>query len=170
VEKDEAKAAELYAKAAEQGDATAQYWLGECYAKGRGVEKDGAKAVKWMQTAAEQGDPGIKANLAEYLMEGLGGEPDWVEALRLFESSLETQAPSKVTSAWMLWQGKIGVQQDRLRAKAMCEEVLTMEDLEDQLERWEAVGWTWPAALAWFRSEVWRVEGSSGEAVEFGGS
>ncbi|GAQ86530.1 hypothetical protein KFL_002950020 [Klebsormidium nitens] len=168
VEKDEARAAELYSKAAERGDAAAQCFLGMCYARSRGVDKDGAKAVKWMRTAAQQGDPGIKANLAEYLMEGLGGAPNWVEALQLFQSSLVSKAPSKVTSAWMLYGGQNGVQRDKLKARTMCEEVLTTEDLEDQLESWEAVGWTWPAALEWFRSEVWRTDEPSGEALERG--
>jgi TPR repeat protein len=53
VEKDVVKALELYAKASEQGVAGGQCYLGDCYAKGRGVEKDGALAVKWMQRAAE---------------------------------------------------------------------------------------------------------------------
>jgi Leucine-rich repeat (LRR) protein len=168
VEKDEACAAELYAKAAERGNAEAQSRLGDCYARGRGVEKDGAEAVTWMRRGAERGDLALEANLAELLMEGLGGPPDWVEALQLFESSLGSYAPSKITSAWMLWGGQHGVQQDRLKAKAMCEEVLTTEDLEDQVRDWEALRWTWPAALKWFRSEAWRTDELSGEAVERG--
>jgi hypothetical protein len=50
----------------------------------------------------------------------------------------------------------------------MCEEVLAAEDLEDQLKGWETVGWTWPAALEWFRSEAWSADEPSGEAVERG--
>jgi TPR repeat protein len=93
-----------------------------------------------MRRAAEQGDPSIQANLAELLMEGLGGAPSWDKALRLFESSVGTYAPSKITSAWMLWGGQNGVRRDKLKAKTMCEEVLTTEDLEEQLKGWKAVG------------------------------
>jgi TPR repeat protein/Leucine-rich repeat (LRR) protein len=168
VEKDEARAAELYAKAAEQGDVAGQSLLGSCYAFGRGVDKDWAIAMKWMRRAAEQGDPAIEANLAELLMEGLGGAPNWIEALRLFESSLGTYAPSKITSAWMLWGGQNGVRRDRLKAMTMCEEVLTTKDQEIQLGNWEALGWTWPAALEWFRRETWRADESSGKALERG--
>jgi hypothetical protein len=53
----------------------------------------------------------------------------------------------------MFWMGQHGVQQ----------EVCATEDLEDQLKHWEAVGWTWPAALEWFRSEAWRADEPSGE-------
>ena len=48
-----AKAAE-YLKAAEQGDAEAQFSLGWSYENGYGVEKSYTKAVKWYSKAAEQ--------------------------------------------------------------------------------------------------------------------
>jgi len=44
-----------YTKAAEQGEAIAQYNLGRCYTNGGGVEKDLQKAVYWYTKAAEQG-------------------------------------------------------------------------------------------------------------------
>ena len=50
------KALEWYTKAAEQGDATAQYNLGACYEYGEGVEQDMEKAVELYRKAAEQGD------------------------------------------------------------------------------------------------------------------
>jgi TPR repeat protein len=166
VEKDEkraavlyAKAAELYAKDVERGDAWWQYFLGECYARDRGGGRDEAIALYWMRKAAEQGDPTIKAKLAEYLMEGLGGTPDWVEAMRLFESSLGTKAPSLIMSAWMLWTGHYGVQQNRGKAIKMSVDVYRMEDSKDQRTRFEVVGRTWPAALKWFESGIGRWGG-----------
>ncbi len=42
-------------EAAEQGNADAQFLLGACYYKGKGVEQDHAKAVYWFEKAAEQG-------------------------------------------------------------------------------------------------------------------
>ena len=47
---------EQWRKAAERGDAEAQYWLGRCYYFGEGVAWDRAEAVKWFRKAAEQGD------------------------------------------------------------------------------------------------------------------
>ena len=47
--------AEQWRKAAEQGDAKAQYYLGHCYNMGEGVAQDKAEAVKWYRKAAEQG-------------------------------------------------------------------------------------------------------------------
>jgi hypothetical protein len=168
VERDEERAAELYAKAAEQGNVAAQSLLGSCYAFGRGVDKDGAMAMKWMRRAAEQGDPAIEAKLAELLYGGSWGRTELDRGVAIVQVVIRCLCTSKITSAWMLWGGQNGVRRDRLKAKTMCEEVLTTEDLEDQLGDWEAVGWTWPAALNWFQSEVRRADEPSGEAVERG--
>ncbi len=55
VGKNPEKAFELYAKAAEQGMADAQWKLALCYKTGAGVESDPVQAVRWMQKAAQQG-------------------------------------------------------------------------------------------------------------------
>ena len=47
VEEDPQMAVKWYTKAALQGHENAQYNLGVCYAKGRGVEQDDEKAVEW---------------------------------------------------------------------------------------------------------------------------
>jgi hypothetical protein len=44
-----------YRKAAERGDAEAQYRLGSCYQEGFGVQQDDAEAAKWHRKATEQG-------------------------------------------------------------------------------------------------------------------
>jgi len=42
-------------KAAEQGDAEAQFNVGKCYANGDGVDMDEAEGIRWFTKAAEQG-------------------------------------------------------------------------------------------------------------------
>lgn len=42
-------------KAAEEGDASAQYYLGVMYNKGKGVIQDDKEAAKWYRKAADQG-------------------------------------------------------------------------------------------------------------------
>jgi TPR repeat protein len=49
------KNAEHYRRAAEQGDATAQFNLGLCYDEGAGVGQDFGQALYWYTKAAEQG-------------------------------------------------------------------------------------------------------------------
>ncbi|MCX5617952.1 hypothetical protein NQF86_04625 [Bombella sp. TMW 2.2543] len=43
-------------KAAEQGDADAQYWVGKAYHKGRGVSSDREKALYYYKLACDAGD------------------------------------------------------------------------------------------------------------------
>lgn len=50
---------------AEQGDASAQFNLGDCYHNGEGVEKNDARAVYWYRNAAEQGMEAAQKKIAE---------------------------------------------------------------------------------------------------------
>ena len=56
---------DVYRKAAEKGDADAQFNLGFCYYNGKGVEKDLIEYVKWLRKAAEQGDEFAKKSLKD---------------------------------------------------------------------------------------------------------
>ena len=78
---DAAAAVAWYRRAAEQGDARAQYNLGGMYREGRGVPPDAAGAVAWYRRAAEQGHTRAQYNLGGMYAEGLGVPPDAVEAL-----------------------------------------------------------------------------------------
>ena len=56
VPEDDAAAVKWFRKAAEQGDAEAQFNLGAMYAKGEGVPEDYVRAFAWFNLAAAQGD------------------------------------------------------------------------------------------------------------------
>jgi len=60
---DEREAVSWYRKAAELGQADAQYNLGSCYDAGVGVETDKAEAKSWYQKAANQGHKGALVSL-----------------------------------------------------------------------------------------------------------
>ena len=64
VPQDYAEALRWYRRAAEQGDAIAQYDLALMYARGRGVPQDDAEAVKWLRSAVKQGDADEAQRLA----------------------------------------------------------------------------------------------------------
>ncbi len=51
------RAIRLYCKAAQQGHADAQYYLGRVYSSGRGVRRDDALAATWFEKAARQNHP-----------------------------------------------------------------------------------------------------------------
>ena len=86
--------------AAEQGDAEAQFCLGNCYCIGDGVKQDYSEAFKWFRKAAEQGDAGAQCNLGICYAEGHGIKQDYSEATK--------------------WLGKAIVQRD-LKAKLALE-------------------------------------------------
>ncbi len=73
VERDAAKAAELYCKAARLGDAESQFNLGWMYANGRGVERSDATAAFFFHAAAEQG-----LEQAMRMLATVGGAPNYV--------------------------------------------------------------------------------------------
>ena len=53
-----------YRKAADQGDAMAQAYLGYMYETGKGVENDRPQAITWYRKAAAGGNEDAKKNLA----------------------------------------------------------------------------------------------------------
>jgi TPR repeat protein len=90
VEKDAAKAVELYTVAANLGNAISQRKLGECYEKGEGVEENAAEAVKWYAQAAEKKDAVAMTNLARCYALGNGVEErDLVIAANWYRQAAE---------------------------------------------------------------------------------
>ena len=63
LEEDLDEAIRCLAKAAEQGHADAQYWLGDMHDNGEGVEQSDAEALRWYTQAAEQGHVSAKVLL-----------------------------------------------------------------------------------------------------------
>ena len=56
IEKNPEEAVKLFRRAAEEGHALGQAYLGHCYEEGFGVDRDSEQAVIWLGKAAEQGD------------------------------------------------------------------------------------------------------------------
>ena len=81
---DYATALQLFRSLADQGDATAQNYLGFMYEKGRGVPQDYAAAVTWYRKAAEQGDANAQNNLGVMYVNGQGVPQDYVQAHKWF--------------------------------------------------------------------------------------
>lgn len=65
---------------AEQGDAKAQYAVGEMYEKGRGAVKDLGSAFEWYSKAAQQGDPKSAYKVGYCYLKGVGVERDYGKA------------------------------------------------------------------------------------------
>ena len=89
VGKDFAMAAAWYEKAANQGYAEGQYYLGYCYYAGEGVELDFEKAVEWYIKAAEQGHPKAQQKLGTCYYNGEGVEQDLDKMIYWYKKSAE---------------------------------------------------------------------------------
>ena len=71
-------------KAADQGDSSAQTFLGLMYDEGHGVPQDYKEAKKWFSKAADQGDSGGQIFLGFLYAEGHGVPQDYVQAHKWF--------------------------------------------------------------------------------------
>jgi len=74
------KAARLFSPLAEQGVASAQFYLGLMHEKGQGVRQDYQTAVTWFRKAAAQGYVGPQNNLGLIYERGRGVRKDLVRA------------------------------------------------------------------------------------------
>jgi TPR repeat protein len=93
VPQDYVQAVSWYRKAAEQGDADAQFGLGTMYFNGRGVPQDYAQAVSWFRKAAAQGDAKAQNSLGVMYANGQGVPQDAAIAYALYNLSA-TNDPS----------------------------------------------------------------------------
>jgi TPR repeat protein len=92
VTKDPVEAVKWYRKAAEQGNASAQFNLGECFMNGRGVAKDPVEAVKWYHMASEQGHADTEYNFGVCQnSEGVAKDP--VEVVKWYRKAAEQGLP-----------------------------------------------------------------------------
>lgn len=73
--------------AAEQGDPTAQTYVGEIYERGLGRAPDYALAVQWYRKAAAQGNARAQFRLGALHEKGLGVPPDALEALNWYRQA-----------------------------------------------------------------------------------
>jgi len=72
----------MWRKAAEQGDASSQYQLGNAYHRGVGVKKDNDEGLKWLRKAADQGEADAQAMLGDAYHNGWGVAKDDKEAAK----------------------------------------------------------------------------------------
>ena len=87
--KDYVTALRLLEPLANQGNPSAQTFLGDMYYNGQGVPIDYGKALLWRQKAASQGDPEGQRLLARMYHLGQGVGQDDVEALKWLHMSID---------------------------------------------------------------------------------
>jgi TPR repeat protein len=89
VPRDYKEALKWYQKAADLGNADAQYWLGNMYYFGEGVLEDSKEAAKWFQKAADLGNSDAQYRLGDMYYLGEGVLEDSKEAAKWFQKAAE---------------------------------------------------------------------------------
>jgi len=103
-------------KAAEQGNANAQYNLGVCYAEGKGVKQDYTEAVKWFVKAAGQGNAEAQFNIGFLYERGTGVNKDYTEAIKWYKKAAEQGISEAQFKLGMYYEYGIGVEKDAVKA------------------------------------------------------
>ncbi len=105
-----------YRKAAEHGDAEAQFELGRCYAKGNGVSKDMSEATKWYRKAAEQGHAGAQYSFGVCRKDGVGVPENVYEGAEwILKAAEQGVVEAQLTIGWLYAKGE-GVDRDMASA------------------------------------------------------
>lgn len=113
--------------AAEKGHKKAQYRLGFCYDKGRGVKEDDVQAVKWYAKSAAQNYAKAQYQLGKCYKDGEGVEKNRQKAIELFMKAAKQEnadAQYQLGKAYM--KGK-GVPADEKKAKSLLKKAVNNE-------------------------------------------
>ncbi len=106
----------FYRKAAEQGNAAAQFLLGACYYKGIGVDQDKQEAFKWFRLAAEQESAQAQCNLGVCYENGIGVDKDEKEAVKWYRLAAEQGYARAQYNLGVCYEKGIGVGEDKKEA------------------------------------------------------
>jgi TPR repeat protein len=90
---DWAAVVDLWQRAAARNHRRAQFYLGTCYDRGKGVTQDLRQAMRWYRAAAENGLPEAQYNLAFGYREGIGVLQDLGAAVYWFTQAAEAGDP-----------------------------------------------------------------------------
>ena len=85
--KDQAKAFELYKKSANQNDKVGKYKVSYCLRHGVGVNKNVDEGIKWLKESAEDGYKLAMSDLAGCYVDGEGVPVDYAEARKWYKKS-----------------------------------------------------------------------------------
>jgi TPR repeat protein len=128
-----AKAARLFRKAAEAGDAGAQFELGLIYDDGQDVAQDYKQAMAWYEKAATQGNAPAQYNLGLLYNQGHGVAQDPKQAASWFEkAAAQGLAPAQAALGFLYDEGR-GVEQDYKKALALYEKAAEQGFTEVQI-------------------------------------
>lgn len=106
-----------FRKAAAEGDAAAEYMVGECHYYGHGTDEDISEALNWYRKAAEHGYVYGQLDVADILSNGDDGvKADPVEAFFWYGKAAEQKNPRATARLGICYEEGEGVKADPAKA------------------------------------------------------
>jgi TPR repeat protein len=144
-------------QAADQGNATAQTYVGYLYEKGMGVPQDYAEAMRWYRKATDQGHAPAQKNVGSLYEQGAGVPRDYGEAMRWYRKAADQGNPGAQTNIGYLFEEGLGVSQDYAEAmrwyrKAADQgEATAQNNIGTFYDRGYGVAQDYGEAMRWYR-------------------
>ncbi|NTV66802.1 MAG: toll/interleukin-1 receptor domain-containing protein [Chlorobaculum sp.] len=102
----------LFLKAAEQGDANAQCYIGVMYDNGYGVAQNYVEAEKWYRKSAEQGNSAAQFNLGLMYDNGKGVAQNYEEAVKWYRKSADQGNADGQANLGFMYEKGLGLAQN----------------------------------------------------------
>lgn len=135
---DEARAHDLYLRAAQKGDAYAMYNLGVRYLNGRGASLNPAEALTWFGQAAKEGFPPSMTALGRMYVEGRPGVPkNPTLAKEWFEKAAAADDAEAMHSLGLMYLRGMGIERNRAKAAIWFDKAasLGLDEAREELRR-----------------------------------
>jgi len=97
---------------AKQGDAGAQFLVGQMYYKGLGVGKNDANAIRWYRLAAEQGNLQAQMRLGFIYRNGDGVLQDNIEAIKWYRLAAKQRYPKAQFYLGLMYEAGMGTRRN----------------------------------------------------------
>jgi TPR repeat protein len=110
------EAVKWYRKAAEQGHANAQFYLGVLYHTGRGVEQNYEEAIKWLRKATAQDFGPAQYLMGHLYRDGNGVEKNYEEAVKWYRKAAEQGSEYAQNQLGFHYSEGLGVEKDNYEA------------------------------------------------------
>jgi hypothetical protein len=130
VEKNYAEAVKWYRKAADQGDAIAQVWLGLSYSRGTGVTRNYAESLEWFRKASAQGNSYAQNHIGWKYEQGEGVDVDYMEAAKWYKLAVKKENILALSNLGYLYERGLGVKQNYAKAAVLYKRASKLNNVE----------------------------------------
>lgn len=127
------EAFDWFMKAADGGNAAAQYNLGLCYRNGWGVASDSLESFNWFMKAAEGGNASAQYKLGLCYLDGKGVVPDSLESFKWINKAAEQDHTGALNQLAYCYAEGIGTDADMSMAHSTIDKAIQMDPDEANL-------------------------------------